>query len=74
MQSKSTPKKTYRPRGTLVCQSCRREYPAYPYEIRDGRKFCSPRCGAVGKTASVAPLGDFDAFHCGILAAMFVST
>lgn len=29
---------------SITCKQCRQEFPAWPYELRDGRCFCSPAC------------------------------
>jgi len=33
----------------LICQQCGKEFPVYPSDIKNNRRFCSQRCGAIGR-------------------------
>jgi 5-methylcytosine-specific restriction endonuclease McrA len=35
---------TRRPKVTIVCHNCRRDFPAYPSDAKNGRRFCSWGC------------------------------
>lgn len=58
MQRQSTPKTARRPSEHSTCRRCGRDYLVFPYEIRNGRKYCSPACNYADRSVILPPLAD----------------